>query len=143
LKLQGFEPLHFCGIFANAVPALSASAEFNFDLKHCGELFLPIGRSDSVYCNRVKPGQTQSCKKLGANLVAAEKRKNNPALQEYRSVYDRMYKLRSENSLSRDDFDNWNEQARIKRDACTNGKLTLKKYIEWLDNTSRRRKKKE
>ena len=111
--------------------------------KHCGELFLPIGRSDSVYCYRVKPGQTQSCKKIGANLVAAEKRKNNPALQEYRSVYDRMYKLRSENSLSRDDFDNWNEQARIKRDACTNGKLTLKKYIEWLDNTSRRRKKKE
>jgi len=111
--------------------------------KHCGALFLPTGRSDSAYCSRVKPGQTQPCNKIGANLVAVEKRKNNPALHEYRSAYDRMYKLCSEQSLSRYDFDTWNEQARKKRDACTNGKLTLKKFIEWLDNTSRRRKKKE
>jgi hypothetical protein len=34
LKLQGFEPLPYCGILANAVPALSASAEFNFDLNN-------------------------------------------------------------------------------------------------------------
>jgi len=118
----------------------------NVRYKHCnlcGELFLPYGRSDSIYCNRVMSGQTQPCRKIGANLVAAEKRKNNPALHEYRSAYDRMYKLASEHSLTWDDFNSWNEQALKKRDACTNGKLTLKKFIDWLDNTSRRRKKKE
>ena len=38
--------------------------------KNCGMLFVPMGRSDAVYCDFIMPGEKQPCNKIGANRQA-------------------------------------------------------------------------
>jgi len=106
----------------------------------CGKLFVPEGRSDSLYCDRIMPGQERPCNEIGAHLVALEKRKNDPALSIHRQAYNRMYNRVEMDYMSRFDFDVWAKEAKKKRDACHAGKLPLDEFVKWIDGTSRQRK---
>ena len=77
----------------------------------CGKLFIPSGRSDSLYCDRIMPEQDKPCKQIGANLVSKKKA----------------------------EFDEWKKQALPKRKACENGEMTIEAFVAWLDETSRQK----
>ncbi|MCL2409922.1 MAG: DUF6076 domain-containing protein, partial [Oscillospiraceae bacterium] len=100
----------------------------------------PSGRSDSLYCARIMPGQTRPCADIGANLVAVEKRRNHPELRIYRQAYERLYKRVEMGYMEQLAFAEWDKQAREKRDACHAGKLTLDEFVQWVDKTSRQRR---
>ncbi|MCL2426503.1 MAG: DUF6076 domain-containing protein [Oscillospiraceae bacterium] len=106
----------------------------------CGKLFIPDGRSDSRYCDRIMPEQKHPCSKIGAHLVALEKRKKDPVLLLHRKAYDRMYNRIEMGYMKRSDFDVWNEEAKKKRDDCRAGKLSHEKFVRWIDETSRQRR---
>lgn len=106
----------------------------------CKKLFIPDGRSDSLYCDRIMPGQEHPCNKVGAHIVALEKRRSNPALQIHRKAYDRMYNRVEMNYLAKSDFEAWSKEAKKKRDACRTGKLSLNEFTKWIDETSRQRR---
>ena len=60
--------------------------------ENCGMLFVPSGRSDTLYCDFRAKGETQPCNKIGANRKAKEKVAKDPVLQEHRRAYQRLNK---------------------------------------------------
>lgn len=105
----------------------------------CGKLFIPSGRSDSLYCDRIMPGQEKPCKQIGANLIAKKKKEEIPAIKLYRQAYERMYKRVDFGKMKPEDFDVWKIQAKPKKDQCLCGELSLEDFALWINETSRQR----
>ena len=111
--------------------------------QNCGKLFVPSRRADSVYCDRIMPGQDKPCATVGAYLVLLEKRKAHPELLVYRRAYERLYKRLEMGYITQTDFADWDKRARDKRDVCHKGELAFEVFEMWIDETSRRRRKNE
>ncbi len=107
--------------------------------QNCGKLFIPTGRVDSLYCDRIMPGQEKPCKQIGANLVAKKKTEQNPALKLYRQAYHRLSKRVEFGYMELKEFAEWKEQAVPKREQCLSGELALEEFTLWIDETSRQR----
>lgn len=105
----------------------------------CGKLFIPTGRSDSLYCGRIMPGQEKPCNQIGANLVAKKKVGQSPALKLYRQAYHRLSKRVEFGYMEPAEFDEWKAQAVPKREQCLSGTLSLEEFTVWIDETSRQR----
>jgi hypothetical protein len=45
--------------------------------KYCGHYFIPKGRTDTEYCNRVYVGETKTCNEIGPTKTYKESRKEN------------------------------------------------------------------
>ena len=74
--------------------------------KHCGNFFVPIGRLDTIYCNRINKGEAKPCNEIGAMEALKDKRKDNPVAQACDSVYQRFYSARRNNRMGKSDFNN-------------------------------------
>lgn len=73
-----------------AAHAMDAETKF-VKCKNCGNYFVPVGRSDSVYCGYPSPQDaTKECREVGANATRAKKMKNDTLTQEYRRLYMRL-----------------------------------------------------
>lgn len=55
--------------------------------KNCGRPFIPSGRSDILYCNRIMKGAKRPCREIGANLAERRKAAGNPVWKAYRTAY--------------------------------------------------------
>jgi hypothetical protein len=107
--------------------------------EHCGKYFIPSGRADSVYCDRIMPGETEPCKKIGAGRKRDEKVNATPAAKLYTAALKRMSKRKASGSLSKKEFRKWNLEATQKRDDCLYEKISLPEYEAWLNKSSRSR----
>lgn len=107
---------------------------------NCGRWFIPKGRSDSIYCDRIAPGEGKPCSEIGATRRREETVRQAPAHLAYIAAVKRMSKRRGK-SLSDGDYKAWSSLAAQKRDACLNGSLSLETYNAWLDQTSRQNRK--
>lgn len=59
--------------------------------KNCGNYFVPMGRSDAIYCEYPSPqDKTRRCRDIGPNATRAKKVKNDIVTQEYRRLYMRL-----------------------------------------------------
>jgi hypothetical protein len=105
--------------------------------EHCGKYFIPSGRADSVYCDRIMPGETEPCKKIGAGRKRDEKVNASPAAKLYTAALKRMSKRKASGSLSVIEFRQWNLDATAKRDDVLDGVISLTKYEDWLNQSSR------
>ena len=77
-------------ILFEAAHAMDAKTKF-VKCKNCGNYFVPVGRSDSVYCGYPAPqDKTKECRDVGANATRARKMKNDVLTQEYRRLYMRL-----------------------------------------------------
>ena len=104
--------------------------------KNCGMLFVPSGRSDSLYCDIIAKGENQPCNKIGANRQAKEKVAGDPILQEHRRAYQRLNKRVEFGYMEKDAFKAWAGEAKLRRTKCQEGKITFEEYKAWLDETS-------
>ena len=104
--------------------------------KNCGMLFVPSGRSDSLYCDFVKQGEELPCKKIGANRQAKEKVAADPILQEHRRAYQRLNKRVEFGYMEKEEFQNWAAKAKERRTQCQEGTISFDDYKAWLDETS-------
>jgi len=107
--------------------------------KNCGKLFIPSGRSDSLYCNRIMPGQEKPCNVIGANIAAKKKVNENPALALYRQAYQRLNKRVEYDYMTQEGFNTWKALALEKREQCVSGGLPYDDFKAWIDETSRQR----
>lgn len=108
--------------------------------KNCGMLFVPSGRSDTVYCDFIMPGETQPCNKIGANRQAKRKVAEDPVLKEYRGAYQRLNKRVELGYMEKEAFQSWAKEAKERCGKCQRGELTFEEYKKWLDETSRQRR---
>lgn len=59
--------------------------------KNCNRYFVPVGRSDSIYCGYEAPGVPgKTCREIGAKATRARMMKNDTVTQEYRRLYMRL-----------------------------------------------------
>ena len=109
--------------------------------ENCGMLFVPSGRSDTLYCDFRAKGETQPCNKIGANRKAKEKVANDPVLQEHRRAYQRLNKRKEMGYMEEGAFKAWADEAALRRKQCKEGIIIFEEYKAWLDATSLQEKK--
>ena len=109
--------------------------------KNCGMLFVPSGRSDTLYCDFVADGEEYSCRKIGANRQAKKKVAEDPVLQEHRRAYQRLNKRKELGYMEEAAFEVWSEEASIRRKQYEAGELTPEAFKAWIDETSYQDKK--
>ena len=100
---------------------------------NCRHFFLAVGGYDTVYCNRIAPGETKrTCRQVGAHRK--EKQKNEePIRKEYFKAYNRLKARKNRGSLR---TDKWNQQvAMIQewRDAAVRGEMSDAELKRRLD----------
>ena len=88
---------------------------------NCGKYFVPLRRSDAIYCDRISPfRRSKTCKEDGSQRTFEEKIKLNEAEKLRRSIYQakQMRVRRNPDILSyRENFDKWKtDAARWKKD---------------------------
>lgn len=108
--------------------------------ENCGKLFIPSGRSDSLYCDRVMYDEEKPCKEIGAQIAAKRKLQNNDELKIYRQAYQRLKKRVEFGYMSNEEFDEWNAEALPMRNECAAGKISFDVFKSWIDKTSRKNK---
>ena len=75
---------------------------------NCGKWFLVVGAYDTVYCQRVAPGETtRTCRQVGAHRKEREKNGKEFAHSEYARVYNRLKTWKQRGKLS---VEEWNRR---------------------------------
>ena len=105
--------------------------------KICGKYFIPISKTDEIYC--------QNCR----NISYDKKIKENEILSCYRKIYKTQNARKQRNSHRpniADKFNIWKNYAITKRDECKNGKISLEEMekaisgTEWITQEINQRK---
>ena len=75
---------------------------------NCGKWFLAIGAYDTVYCQRVAPGETtRTCRQVGAHRKEREKNGKDFAYREYARVYNRLKARKQRETISEEEWHRW------------------------------------
>lgn len=110
--------------------------------KRCGRYFIMKGNYDTNYCDRVAEGETRNCQELAAQENYKKKMADNAAIPLYQKYYKRYAARVRVRQIKEPDFKKWKYQAMTKRDECTDGKITLSEFEEWMEDSFPNRKKK-
>jgi hypothetical protein len=102
--------------------------------KYCGNYFVPQGRSDAVFCERIAKGESKPCRMIGALKLHKAAKAENPIHEAYQKAYRRMNAKCRTKRITQNEFFAWSEQAREKRNGCLNGELPLAEFAEWLNS---------
>lgn len=111
--------------------------------KRCGRYFIMKGNYDTNYCDRVAQGESRNCQELAAQENYKKKMADNAAIPLYQKYYKRYAARVRVRQIKEPDFKKWKYQAMTKRDECTDGKITLSEFEEWLESSFPNRKKKD
>lgn len=103
--------------------------------KNCGRFFIPSGRADSEYCERIDPASGKTCKEVGAINTFVKKHENDEIHQAYTKAYRRMDSRKRTMYISKKEFTEWSKTAREKRKLCEDGQITLEEFQAWLDES--------
>lgn len=122
-------------ILFEAAHALDAQTKF-VKCKNCGNYFVPVGRSDSVYCGYPSPqDETKECREVGANATRAKKMKNDVLTQEYRRLYMRLkmgIKRHPDDEALKERFSELTEGMKERKKQKEDGTLSVDSILEWL-----------
>ena len=100
--------------------------------KSCGRYFALTGYSNTEYCDRLFQDTGKTCKEVGAVKVYWNKIVTDPVISLYNRVYKKRFARIRSGRLSRDDFYAWSEQARVMRDRCLAGEISIDELERWL-----------
>ena len=122
-------------ILFEAAHAMDARTKF-VKCKNCGNYFVPMGRSDSVYCGYPAPqDETKECRDVGANATRAKKMKNDVLTQEYRRLYMRLkmaVKRHPDDEKAQERLHELTEGMKIRRKQKEEGSLSPDTILEWI-----------
>lgn len=108
--------------------------------KCCLNYFIPSGRIDTDYCDRIAPNSSRTCKEIGAAKVYAKSRKNNPVYEifskEYkkRNAWARLKRVVNGKPYTNEDFYIWSDEARKMRDKTLKGEVEFEDFKTFLLN---------
>ena len=75
---------------------------------NCGKWFLAVGAYDTVYCQRVAPGETErTCRQVGAHRKEKEKNGSELGYIEYSKAYNRLKSRKRRGTIT---VEQWNQQ---------------------------------
>ena len=102
--------------------------------KCCGYYFIPGGRVNSEYCDRIMPGETKPCNEIGALKTFDIVHKDDDIHKAYITAYRRMDSRQRAKLITKDEFKQFGKIARAERKKCYNGEITLEQFKTWLDD---------
>ena len=100
--------------------------------KNCGRLFAVIGHGGTEYCDRPADDKGRTCKEVGAFRVWEKSKSTDEAFKVFRREYKKRFAWIKAGHITKDEFYDWSERAREKRDECDAGKLTMEEFETWL-----------
>lgn len=122
-------------ILFEAAHALDTMTNF-IKCKNCGRYFVPLGRSDSVYCGYPAPNAAgKTCRDIGAQATHTRMLKNDLVAQEYRRLYMRLkmaMKRHPEDETLREQFNVLTSGMKERRQRRETGELSSDDILEWL-----------
>ena len=90
------------------------------------------GHGGTEYCDRPADEKGRTCKEIGAFRVWEKSKSTDEAFKVFRREYKKRFAWIRAGRITKDEFYEWSERAREKRDECDTGKLTLKELEAWL-----------
>ena len=104
---------------------------------NCGCVFVPLGRSDAIYCSYPSPqNKEKSCKDIGAQVARANKEKNDIVTGKYRKAYMRhkmMTRRHPNDKEKKERFEALTDGMKEWRTKLDNGSETTDAFLAWLD----------
>ena len=98
--------------------------------KNCNMPFIPKGRIDSLYCDRIMPGFNKKCSAIGS--INAYKNNLSDVETEYYATHRRYNTRVSRNPLLKTEFETWKIKAKEKLTAYRNGEISADEFKEWF-----------
>ena len=111
--------------------------------KRCGKYFIMKGNYDTKYCDRVAEGETRNCQELAAIENYKAKIADNKAIPIYNKYYKRYAARVKVRQIKEPDFKKWKYKAMEMRDQCSDGKISVEEFTEWMESSFPNRKPKE
>ena len=112
--------------------------------RNCGQYFVLKGNYKTDFCDLVPAGETRTCQVIGAMNNYQRKMADSPALQIYNKYYKRYFARSKTGAISEEEFQEWKEQAVLKREQCLcgieQGGISEDDFIAWLENAFPNRK---
>lgn len=100
--------------------------------KNCGRLFAVTGHGGTEYCDRPAGGKGRTCKEIGAFRVWEKSKRTDEAFKVFRREYKKRFAWIKAGRITKDEFYEWSERAREKREECDAGKITMEEFEAWL-----------
>lgn len=95
---------------------------------YCNRFFIPEGRIDTDYCNRVVSGKKKTCRQIGPTTAYQKKQGSN----EIWKLFNKEYKKRNAwvrlKKIKQQDFLVWSERVRILRDKALRDEITIMEF---------------
>lgn len=111
--------------------------------RRCGRYFIMKGNYDTKYCDRIMPGETQTCQTLAAQENYRQKVAGDTALPIYSKYYKRYAARVRAGKITEEDLRKWKYTAMTRRDECSNGQITPEELTEWMEQSFPNRRKKK
>lgn len=102
--------------------------------KNCDKYFVIVGYANTEYCDRVFDEQGRTCKEMGA-LNVWQKKAKKPAYELYSKEYKKRFARIKYGKITKEEFSEWAEEARIYRDRCMADEMEYDAFKEWLDQS--------
>jgi hypothetical protein len=100
--------------------------------KSCGKYFALTGYSNTEYCDRLFGDSDKTCKEAGAVRLYRTRIIADPKIQAYNRAYKKRFAWIKYKKISKEAFYEWSERARVQRDRCLAGEITLEELEQWL-----------
>lgn len=100
--------------------------------KNCGRYFALSRNKNAEYCERPFAVPSKTCKEIGALNQWERKKADSPALKAYTREYKRRFAWIRYGKTTEETFYQWAELAKLNRDACLRGEITLEAFLDWL-----------
>ena len=98
--------------------------------KNCNKPFIPKGRPDSIYCDRIMPGFKYKCVSIGAQNAYKSKQ---PDIEVEFYAARKRYSTRSlRNPILKPEFDVRKIKGREKLTAYRNGEISVDEFRNWF-----------
>lgn len=130
---QVHEITHMEGLIVFEFLSILTSGAVIKKCKYCGNYFVPQGRSDTVFCDRIAKGEIKPCSMIGSLKLHKAAKVDNPIHEAHLKAYRRMNSKARTRRISQSKFLTWSDEARAKRDACLGGELEFGEFAQWLD----------
>jgi hypothetical protein len=109
---------------------------------NCGKYFIPLRRSDAIYCDRISPhNPSKTCKDDGSQRTFEEKLKMDAAEKLRRSVYQVMQMRVRRNpdvEIYKENFEKWKSDVAKWKTGIKRGHKTSEDFIQWLNDSKKR-----
>ncbi len=102
--------------------------------KYCGRYFVLHGNSNQEYCDRPMEGSRGTCKEAGAMKLYVRRQNTDPAIRAYKRAYKTNYARIAYGLKTKEDFYEWSKQARLMRNKCAAGEISLEDFNAWLES---------